>query len=127
MFASLAQWRIARLKADAAVLAVPTARVDDALAEARREAYLAAGETLLGIAASFVPGVGQIMLLSSVGQLLGEVYEGAVDWSKGQRKEALAHLTGVAENVLASVATGAGWRAWWRWPNGRPSSTASCR
>jgi len=108
LFASLAQWRIARLKADAAVLAVPTARVDDALAEARREAYLAAGETLLGIAASFVPGVGQIMLLSSVGQLLGEVYEGAVDWSKGQRKEALAHLTGVAENVLASVATGAG-------------------
>lgn len=108
LFFSLAQAKIAGIKKDAAAIAVPTAQVDSAAAESRQQVYLAIGETFFGLALSFVPGVGQVMLGAAITQLLGEVYEGVAEWSRGQREQALAHLTGVAQSLVASAALGAG-------------------
>lgn len=108
LFSGLARVRIAQVIADAGTLAVPTAQVDRARHERRIKAFESAGLTLLGVAASFVPGISQVMLATSVVQLLGEVFEGVSDWTHGQRAEALEHLLGVAQSVAAGVALSAG-------------------
>ncbi|NER61092.1 hypothetical protein G3435_16170 [Pseudomonas sp. MAFF212428] len=93
---------------DAAALAVPTAQVDRQVREDRLKALESAGLTLLGVAASFVPGISQVMLATTVGQLLGEVFEGVRDWSHGQRTQALQHLLGVGQALAAGVVLTAG-------------------
>lgn len=108
VFGGLAWMRVAQIKANAATLAVPTAQVDRQAHERRLKALESAGLTLLGVAASFVPGISQVMLATTVSQLLGEVFEGARDWSHGQRTEALQHLLGVAQTLAAGVVLSAG-------------------
>ncbi|MDD0973921.1 NEL-type E3 ubiquitin ligase domain-containing protein [Pseudomonas fontis] len=108
LFEQLAQAQLARIKADAAALAVPTAGVDLAVYRARVQAMASLGLTLLGVAVSFIPGVGEVMLASMVLDLLGEVYEGVEDWSHGERDAALTHLLGVVENLVAAVVVAAG-------------------
>lgn len=103
VFGGLVWMRIAQIKANAAALAVPTAKVDRQVHENRLKALESAGLTVLGVAASFVPGISQMMLASMVSQLLGEVYEGARDWSHGERTQALQHLLGVAQALVAGV------------------------
>lgn len=108
LFGGLARMRIAQIMADAGALAVPTAQVDRDRHERRTKALESAGLTLLGVAASFVPGISQVMLATTVAQLLGEVFEGVSDWAHDQRAGALQHLLGVAQNVAAGVALSAG-------------------
>lgn len=105
---NLVQQRIARIKTDAAQLLVPTAAVDQALHRQRLEALKSAGLTVTGVLASFIPGIGELMLVGLVKDLLSEVYEGVVEWSHGQHAEALDHLLGVLGNLAlgALVATG---------------------
>ncbi|OLS58951.1 NEL-type E3 ubiquitin ligase domain-containing protein [Pseudomonas putida] len=103
-----AQRQIARIKSDAAQLLVPTAAVDQALFRQRIEALKSAGLAVGGLLASFIPGVGEFMLVGLVKDVLSEVYEGVVDWSHGQCQEALDHLLGVVGNLAITALIGAG-------------------
>lgn len=107
-FELLALRQIARIKADAALLLVPTAAIDQALHRQRVEALKSAGLTVAGVLASFIPGVGELMLVGLVKDLLSQVYEGVVDWTHGQHEEALDHLLGVLGNVALTTLVAAG-------------------
>lgn len=107
-FEALARQHVERLKADARVLAVPTAAADHAASEARRASLEAAGLTLLNLAGLFIPVLGTLLLGKLVADTLGEVCEGAADWARGHQYEALEHLLGVAESVAVSAAVGLG-------------------
>lgn len=108
VFDRLAELQIARVKADAAVWAVPTQQVDHTVQQQRLQALESAGLTLLGMAAAFVPVVGEVMQVMFIRQLLGEVYEGVEDWTHDQREEALEHFLGVVQNLAASAAIAMG-------------------
>ncbi|MNO63920.1 E3 ubiquitin-protein ligase sspH2 [compost metagenome] len=109
MFAHVRALLMAKIFDDARYLAVPTG-VEDRLSRHKRlQEMLSAGLDLLGLAAFFVPGLGEVMLVVGAVQLLGEVYEGYQDWQLGDRQEALDHLFNVAQGlVLAGVTAGAG-------------------
>lgn len=107
-FAALARQQIARIKAEAAALVVPTAAVDQEAHRRWIQALESAGLNVAGVLASFIPGVGELMLAGLVKDLLSEVYEGVVDWTHGQREEALEHLLGVVGNLAASALVAAG-------------------
>ena len=108
LFSTLGQQQLDRILDDAGALVVPTAAVDAAIRQQWRNALDALGMTVLGLGASFVPGIGQVMLANTVVQTLGEVYESAQDWSHGQRLQALNHLLGVAGSLAAGAVLGAG-------------------
>ncbi|TFF35325.1 NEL-type E3 ubiquitin ligase domain-containing protein [Pseudomonas sp. RIT623] len=100
--------QIARIFDDARCLAVPTDDEDREARQARLQRMLSAGLDMLGLAAIFVPGLGEALLLVNAGQLLGEVYQGYQAWRLGDRQGALDHLFGVAQCVaLAGVGAGA--------------------
>lgn len=107
-FELLALRQIARIKSDAALLLVPTAAIDQAMHRQRIEALKSAGLTVAGVLASFIPGVGELMLVGLVKDVLSQVYEGVVDWTHGQHEEALDHLLGVLGNVALTVLVAAG-------------------
>jgi len=108
VFAHAGALLLSKLFADAAHLAVAT-DVEDRLSRHKRlQDMIAAGLELVGLAAFVVPGLGELMLVVSAGQLLDEVYEGYQDWQLGDRQGALGHLFAVAEGlVVAGVTTGA--------------------
>ncbi|MDD2048597.1 NEL-type E3 ubiquitin ligase domain-containing protein [Pseudomonas putida] len=108
LFAYLRRLRIEKMLDDARVMAVPTGDEDAESRRQRLQGYENLGLTLLNLAGLLVPGLGQVMLGVAVLQVANEVYEGYQDWQLGDRKAALAHLFGVAENVLLGAATGAG-------------------
>lgn len=93
--------------ADAAGHAVPTQEVDARVRAQKLALLLEVGMFGLTVVAGFVPGLGEIMLGVMGAQLLGEVAEGALEWSEGDRRAAKAHLIDVAEN-LAFIALTAG-------------------
>lgn len=96
-----------KLIADARQHAVPTADVD-ARARARKIAALEqAGLFGLNLVSMFVPVLGEVMLGVMAGQLLYETFDGAIEWSEGDREAAVGHITDVAEN-LAQMALMAG-------------------
>ena len=89
---------------DARVIAVPNAD-EDAKARSERWAnYLNIGFIALGAFALVVPGLGELMLLATAGQLLYETFEGAVELSEGDRQAGWAHITDVIENLATAVA-----------------------
>lgn len=106
LFESFHQQRYLHIKAHARQLAVPTADVDARVRQARLDAYREAGLTLLALALSFVPVVGEVILAAAVVQLVGEVYDGLQAWQLGDKREALDYLMDVAESV-AELAAGA--------------------
>jgi len=93
---------------DARVLAVPTEDVDEQQREKTLQTLLDGGLLLLNAAAFFVPVVGHLMLMAAAVDILVDVYEGVVDWTHGERAEALSHLLSVVGNVaqLAAFAVG---------------------
>ncbi|WP_369987245.1 NEL-type E3 ubiquitin ligase domain-containing protein [Pseudomonas xanthosomatis] len=109
VFAALVTAQVKRVKQDAALLLVPSARADSKAAKARQQAWEAAGLTLLNLAGFFVPVIGVLLLGQLVVQTLAEACEGVQDWAHGHQHEALEHLLGVAETlaVTAAVAGGA--------------------
>ncbi|MDR6711697.1 hypothetical protein J2W83_001291 [Pseudomonas hunanensis] len=109
LFEYLGQRQIETLLDDASVLAVPTADVDRAERARRLLFYRNAGLDLLGLASFFVPGLGLPLLAITAAELADEVYQGYSAWRLGDREAALAHLVGVAQNVIATGLTvGAG-------------------
>jgi Leucine-rich repeat (LRR) protein len=95
--------------ADARSHAVPTADVDAKVRAEKLNHLLEIGMLGLNMVSMFVPVLGEIMLTVMAGQLLYESFEGAIEWSEGDREAARTHLIDVAENLaLIGVMAGAG-------------------
>lgn len=90
---------VRRLKAEAALLAVPTAQVDEQARQRRVAQWQSLGMDTLMLAGFFIPGLGTCMTAVMVCQLLGEVYEGYEAWSIGDHHLALRHLESVGLNL----------------------------
>ncbi|HGM5580540.1 TPA: NEL-type E3 ubiquitin ligase domain-containing protein [Pseudomonas putida] len=108
LFERLAAARIAQVKDDAAMIAVPVAAVDDAVQREHDRRLANEGWALLNLAGLFVPVVGAGLLAVSAWQLLGEVYHGVQAWREGDASEALDHLLNVAGDLAALAAAAAG-------------------
>lgn len=107
LWAYLFEQHRSRALANARAHAVPT---EDADARARSQKFarlLNIGMLVLTAVSMFVPVLGELMLAVMAGQLLYGTFEGAVEWSEGDRRAAKAHLLEVAEN-LALLALTAG-------------------
>ncbi|WP_460056484.1 NEL-type E3 ubiquitin ligase domain-containing protein [Pseudomonas sp. S2_D06] len=99
----------AKVIADARSHAVPTADVDATVRAKKLNHLLEIGMLGLNMVSMFVPVLGEIMLTVMAGQLLYESFEGAIEWSEGDRTAAKAHLIDVAENLaLIAAMAGAG-------------------
>lgn len=99
---------VSKTQQDARILAVPTEDVDERQRQKTLQLLQDGGLLLLNAAAFFVPVVGQLMLLAAVVDIVSEVYEGVVDWTHGERTEALSHLVTVVENLAQMAAFAAG-------------------
>lgn len=99
---------VSKTQQDARFLAVPTEQVDEQQREKAIQILLDGGLVLLNAASLFVPVIGQLMLVAAVVDIVSEVYEGVVDWTRGERTEALSHLLNVVENVAQLAAFAAG-------------------
>lgn len=99
---------VSKIQEDARILAVPTADVDEQQRQKTIEMLLDGGLLLFNAASFFVPVIGQLMMAAAVVDIVSEVYEGAVDWSHGDRTEALSHLLSVVENLAQMAAFAAG-------------------
>ncbi|MDF0729625.1 NEL-type E3 ubiquitin ligase domain-containing protein [Pseudomonas entomophila] len=108
LFDSLAAARIAQVKDDAAMIAVPVAALDLQLQREHDQRLRAEGWALLNLAGFFIPAVGVALLALSAWELLGEVYHGIEAWHEGDTSEALDHLFNVAGDIAAIAATVAG-------------------
>ncbi|MFZ5936397.1 NEL-type E3 ubiquitin ligase domain-containing protein [Pseudomonas sp. HS6-2] len=108
LFNTLATARIAQIKDDAAMIAVPVAKLDRAVEVAHNRRLAAEGWTLLNLAGLFVPAIGLGLLAITAWRLLGEVYHGIDAWREGDDNEALGHLLNVGGDVAAMTVTSAG-------------------
>ncbi|OCX25094.1 dermonecrotic toxin domain-containing protein [Pseudomonas graminis] len=100
-------YQMLRLKDDARVLAVPTDDEDQKTREQRLAEWLDYGMDALNVAALFVPGLGEVMMVVAGAQLLDETFEGIEAWRHGDMDEALDHLGSVAQNLAFIGALGA--------------------
>ncbi|WP_448196984.1 dermonecrotic toxin domain-containing protein [Pseudomonas putida] len=92
---------VARLKAEAAAVAVPTAEVDRQAHQRRIAQWQSMGLDALMVAGFFIPGVGTLLTGVIACQLLGEVIDGYQAWSIGDRHLALQHIEAVGLNLAA--------------------------
>ena len=91
---------------DARTLAVSTVDADDASHSRRLSHYLSIGLLVVGTVSMVVPPLGEVMLVATLGQLMYEAFEGAIELGEGDREAAWSHITDVVEN-LAMLAVGA--------------------
>ena len=105
VFAAIAEQKIAQIKDDAQILAVLSANADLLSRQKRLQSYLDTGKSLLFFAASFIPIVGEVLLVVSAAQLIDTVYEGFAAWSRGDSDEAINDLLDVVDNAALAAAT----------------------
>lgn len=108
LWPALGRWRCDKAIADARHIAVPTGDEDANARWARLSSYVSIGWNVFNFGAMLVPGLGEAMLGVMVGQMLLETMEGIEDWSKGDKNEAAALLTGVLINAAQLAIMGAG-------------------
>ena len=109
LFSELHRLQLERLKANARVLAVPTADADRQLLQQRLDYYLGLGMDVVNVAAFFIPGAGEVMMAVMALQISMEVYHGIESWSVGDMDGAWSHLEGVAINLaVAGITAGIG-------------------
>ncbi|MCI0911624.1 NEL-type E3 ubiquitin ligase domain-containing protein [Pseudomonas putida] len=90
-----------RLKADARVLAVPTADVDAEVHQRHLRYWLEIGMNVLNIAAFFVPGLNAVMTGVFAYQLMDSVFTGFEAWEEGDTAQALAQVESLVINAAA--------------------------
>ncbi|WP_225908688.1 DUF6543 domain-containing protein [Pseudomonas lactucae] len=103
MWAYLYEQSRDKVLADARSHAVSSADVDTKAREAKLAHLLEFGVLGLNLVSMFVPVLGEIMMTVMAGQLLYETFEGAIEWSEGDKRAAKAHLVDVAENLAQIV------------------------
>lgn len=92
---------LARLKADARVLAVPTADVDAEVHQRHLRYWLDMGMNVLNIAAFFVPGLNAVMTGVFAYQLMDSVFTGFEAWEESDTAQALAQVESLVINAAA--------------------------
>ncbi|MGY2238858.1 dermonecrotic toxin domain-containing protein [Pseudomonas gingeri] len=105
VFKGLRDLRRQQIERHGREVVVPTAQTD---AQARRQllqAYEKAGLSALVLAASFIPVIGEVLLVSTGIQLIHEVYLGFDAWRRGEKVEALNYLMDVTEQIVLMGAT----------------------
>jgi len=107
-WALLESSHLARLRADARRVAVPTEDVDARVRLQNIEYWLDLGMTVLNVAAMVVPCLNPIMLTLGAAQIMGSVFEGISAWEEGDNDEAAAQLESVLLNIVTVAAVGAG-------------------
>lgn len=90
---------IAKLFSDAQAAAVPTDREDQLTRLNRLEGFFNAAIDTFNVAAFFVPGIGEIMMLVGCAQMLNDAFTGIEAWEQGEINQAWGHLASVALNV----------------------------
>lgn len=108
LWPALGRWRCDKAIADSRQIAVPTGDEDANARWARLSSYVSIGWNVFNFGAMLVPGLGEAMLGVMVGQMVLETMEGIEDWSKGDKDEAAALLTGVLINAAQLAIMGAG-------------------
>lgn len=105
---SLYNAHLARMKADAKTIAVPTAEVDANARNERLKYWFDLGMNVLNVAAFFVPGLNTVMLGVFAYDLMSSVFTGFEAWEEGDTRQALAQLESLAINagVIAGFAVG---------------------
>ncbi|MBM3103763.1 leucine-rich repeat domain-containing protein [Pseudomonas sp. V1] len=106
LFGYVQDQQLARLKASALELAVPSAQVDEEARNKRLAYWESIGFNALNAAAFIVPGLGGVMAVVAGYQLLNEVVDGAHAWEAGDIDEAVAHFESVALNLSLAIAGG---------------------
>ncbi|WP_443690555.1 NEL-type E3 ubiquitin ligase domain-containing protein [Pseudomonas sp.] len=107
LFLTLYRQQLQQVLDDARYLVVRTDDEDFKSSLAFYDEFLSIGLSVLNLAAFFVPGVGEIMMVVAGAQLFNELFEGVEAWNHAEVEEALAHLFGVASNAALIVALGA--------------------
>lgn len=110
--------QIERIKEDALAIAIPTAVVDWEQTVETLEYWASVGMNVLNVAAFFVPGLGEAMMVVMALQLAKEVYDGFESWSVGDMEGAWSHLESVAMNVAFIGVMGAAGYAFSKIPAG---------
>ena len=109
LFTTLYSLQLERMKANARLLAVPTADADGKLLQERVDYFLGLGLDALNVAAFFIPGVGEVMMAVMALQIGMEVCHGLEAWRVGDVEGMWSHLESVAVNMaLAVVVEGGG-------------------
>jgi Leucine-rich repeat (LRR) protein len=88
-----------KIMADARHYAVPTSDVDARVRAQKMAVLLGVGMLVLNGVSMFVPVLGEVMIGVMAAQLMSETFEGVIEWSEGDHRAALGHLTDVAENL----------------------------
>lgn len=108
LFEHLGARRIAQIKDDASVIAMPVAKLDRAV-QVEHERFLEnLGWTVVGLVGLFIPAVGAMMLAVMAWDLLKEVFQSVEDWREGDTNAALDHLVNVGKDVAVLATTAAG-------------------
>lgn len=107
LFLTLYRQQLQQILDDARYLAVRTDDENFKSSLAFYDEFLGIGLSVLNLAAFFVPGVGEIMMVVAGAQLFNEFFEGVEAWNHAEIEEALAHLFGVVSNAALIIALGA--------------------
>lgn len=99
LFDFLQDEHLARLKAEARLLAIPTAEADERARKDRVAQWEGIGLNVITLAGFFIPVVGTLLLAVTACQVLDEVYEGYQAWSIGDRDLALRHCKAAGLNL----------------------------
>ncbi|WP_248768012.1 SET domain-containing protein [Pseudomonas sp. MWU12-2345] len=99
VFKSLRDRRVRQIERHGREVVVPTADIDTQARQELRAAYAKAGLSALLLAASFIPVIGDVLLIFTGAQLIQEAYLGFDAWRRDEKVEALNYLMDVAEQV----------------------------
>lgn len=107
LFSEMYRQRADRTLADARLLVVPTDDEDEKSRLRRLDTYKAVGLNLAMIGASFIPGVGEVMLGLAALEVLTSIYHGIDSWYEGEQEQATNYLFDTLENLLLMAAVSA--------------------
>ncbi|CAD5203634.1 SET domain-containing protein [Pseudomonas sp. FEN] len=129
VFKSLHEQRVRQIERHGREAAIPTSDIDTQARQRLLQAYEKAGLSTLALAVSFMPLIGEVLLISSGVQLITEVYQGFDAWRRHEKVEALNDLMDIAEQV-ALMGASAGAIKTGRFVNSlirvKPSTGTSC-
>ncbi|UVL58592.1 dermonecrotic toxin domain-containing protein [Pseudomonas sp. B21-035] len=97
---------LARAWDDARTLAVPTADVDRDAWLQELNHYLGLGFSMLNVAAFFVPGLGEVMMVALGAQLLGDLFNGLQAWEANDQQQAISYLQSFGINLAITAGLG---------------------
>lgn len=106
-FVERARTQVQRHYDDARALVVPVAQLDAEAQWASLEGWLGVGLNLLNVAALFIPGLGEAMLVVGGAQLVDEFLDGVHAANDGDSDAAVGHLFSIISTLVQAAAVGA--------------------